>query len=342
MLSEQHKQRIRAAMRDSVFSGVVSIDGPDSTLFREASGLRNRAEKLPNTVDTAFAIASGTKLFTALGIARLVEAGTLRLDTRPATLWPDFLGWLDETATVDHLLTHNSGCYDYLDEDLMEDYDNFRVDIPWCYLETPSDYLPLFIGKSAKFRPGSAYAYSNGGYVALGIIIERLSGCLYRDFIQAEVLGPAGMSRSGFFAFSDLPANTALGYLDEGTATNIYKVPVRGGGDGGMYSTAADMVRLWQSLLTGRLVRPEFLDDWLAPRQTCSSSTDTHYSARGLFRDQANNQLYIVGGDHGVGFDSRQVPARNLTLSIFSNQSDGEEVLREILLSVLESLEEQT
>lgn len=339
MIDGQQLERLRQAMRDTAFSGVVSIDSPDGTIFREASGLSNRADQLPNTLETAFGIASGTKLFTALGIARLVGLGVLSLDDRPATLWPDFRGWLDEDATIDHLLTHSSGCYDYLDEDLIDDYDNFRVEIPWCYLETPSDYLPLFSGKPAKFRPGSAYAYSNGGYVALGIVIECLSGRLYRDFIRSEVLQPAGMSRSGFFAFNELPGNTALGYLDAGFATNIYKVPLRGGGDGGMYTTAADMARLWQALLCGQLVPPDLLDDWLLPRRACSTAAAAHYSARGLFVNQARGQLYVVGGDHGVGFDSRCLPRHRLTATILSNQSDGEEDLRQILLSVLKTVE---
>jgi CubicO group peptidase (beta-lactamase class C family) len=323
---------IENCARDSGFSGVVRVSGPSGLLFSGCWGYRDRAERLRTEEDTRFAIASGTKLFTALGIGRLVERGALRLDSPVGSLHPDFHSWIDPTATVEQLLTHNSGCYDYLDEDQIEDYDNFRVDIPWCYLATPSDYLPLFVGKPMKGPPGGAYAYSNGGYVALGILIERLSGRLYRHFIEEEVLKPAGMANSGFFAFDELPPNCAKGYLDDGLQTNIYKVPIRGGGDGGMYTNATDLERFWQALLGGAILKPALLGDWLRPRLHIEGE---RWAALGLTRRTDDGSLYIVGGDHGVGFDSRILSEQGLVMSILSNQSDGEEDLRRVLLAEL-------
>jgi len=326
---------IEACASDTGFSGAVRVLGPSGLLFSGCWGFRDRAERLRAEEDTRFAIASGTKLFTALGIGRLVEQGALRLDSPVGTLHPDFHGWIDPAATVEQLLTHGSGCYDYLDEDLIEDYDNFRVEIPWCYLATPSDYLPLFAGKPMKGPPGQAYAYSNGGYVALGILIESIGGRPYRDFVEAEVLKPAGMAGSGFFAFDELPPNCAKGYLDGGLKTNVYKVPIRGGGDGGMYTNAPDLERFWPALLGGAILKPGFVEDWLRPRLHIEGE---RWAACGLTRRMETGSLSIVGGDHGVGFDSRIYPERGLTMSILSNQSDGEEEMRQALIKELAEL----
>jgi CubicO group peptidase (beta-lactamase class C family) len=323
---------IENCARDSGFSGVVRVSGPSGLAFSGSWGYRDRAERLRTEEDTRFAIASGTKLFTALGIGRLIEEGLLRLDSPVGSLHPEFHAWIDPAATVEQLLTHSSGCYDYLDEDQIEDYDNFRVEIPWCYLATPSDYLPLFVGKPMKGPPGQAYAYSNGGYVALGILIERLSGRLYRHFIEEEVLKRAGMENSGFFAFDELPPNTAKAYVDGGLQTNIYKVPIRGGGDGGMYASAPDLERFWAALLGGAILKPALLEDWLRPRLHIDGE---RWAACGLTRRMETGSLSIVGGDHGVGFDSRIYPERGLILSILSNQSDGEEAMRGVLLKEL-------
>ncbi|MBU0926395.1 MAG: beta-lactamase family protein [Spirochaetes bacterium] len=330
-------ERLRTIIEDTAagtgFSGVVSVSSRSGPAFRAAYGYRDRANGAVNGTDTRLAIASGTKLFTALGIGRLVQGGRLSVSTEVGELAPDFSAWIDPRATIGQLLTHSSGCYDYLDEEAMEDYDNFRLEIPWYDLATPSDYLPLFQGRPSKFAPGERYSYSNGGYVALGILIERVSGSPYRDFIAAEVLAPAGMAGSGFFAFDELPADVASGYLGDGLATNVYKVPVRGGGDGGMYTTAADLDALWRSLFSGRILAEGLLEDWLAPKIDISERSSYAY---GLYLRKKDGSYFIVGGDHGVGFDSRYLPDRDLVVSILSNESDGEEAMRDAILGALD------
>jgi CubicO group peptidase (beta-lactamase class C family) len=317
----------------SGFTGTVAVSDASGPIFRKAFGYRNRADMLPNDEGTRFAIASGTKPFTALGIGRLVQEGKLTLSAPVGDVAQDFAGWIDPSATIGQLLTHRSGCYDYLDEETMEDYDNFRVALPWYDLETPSDYLPLFAGHAPKFDPGERFSYSNGGYVALGALIERISGQRYRDFIKAEVLDPAGMTDSGFFAFDALPSNVAAGYLDGGLRTNVYRLPIRGGGDGGMYTTAADLDAFWRSLLGHRILREGLLEDWLSPRAEISERTSYAY---GFYRRKKDGSYYIVGSDHGVGFDSRYLPERDLVVSILSNESDGEEAMRDAILGCLD------
>jgi CubicO group peptidase (beta-lactamase class C family) len=324
--------RIEQAALETEFSGVISVFRDTSTVFSKAFGYRDVKNKLPNTTRTLFGIASGTKVFTALGMGVLIDQGLISLDTPVGEIDPAYTGFVDERATIQHLLTHTSGIYDYYDEEIEQDYDNFSVEIPWCELETPSDYYPLFKGRTMKFRPGERYSYSNGGYVFLGILIERLTGRLYRDFIREHVLQAANMQSSGFYAFNDLPENTANGYLEDRRTTNIYQLPLRGGGDGGMYTTTEDLRAFWDSLFSHRILSQELTESYLATHSTFND--DAGYGC-GIYKRLDDSMFAIVGGDAGVGFDSRYVVQESVTINILSNVTNGENDIRDVVLDYL-------
>jgi CubicO group peptidase (beta-lactamase class C family) len=325
-------RRIEQAASELEFSGVISVFGEASTVFSKAFGYRDVKNSLPNTTSTRFGIASGTKVFTALGIGVLIDRGLLSLGTTVREIDQAYTGFVDEHATIRHLLTHTSGIYDYYDEESEQDYERFSVEIPWCELETPTDYYPLFKGKAMKFRPGERYSYSNGGYVFLGILIEKLTGMHYRDFIREHVLQAANMLRSGFYAFNDLPENTANGYLEDRRTTNIYQLPSRGGGDGGMYTTTDDLRAFWDSLFSNRILSEELTMTYL---NTHFAFNDTDGYGCGIYRRLDGSIFSIVGGDAGVGFDSRYLLREKLIINILSNITNGEEGMREVVLGFL-------
>jgi CubicO group peptidase (beta-lactamase class C family) len=320
---------IEQAALETKFSGVISVFRGASTLFSKAFGYRDVKNKLPNTNSTIFGIASGTKAFTAMGIGVLIDQGRISLGTTLGEIDPEYTGFVDERATILHLLTHTSGIYDYYDEEIEQDYDSFSVEIPWCELETPSDYYPLFEGKAMKFRPGERTSYSNGGYVFLGMLIEKLTGMLYRDFIRQHVLEVAIMHRSGFYAFNDLPENTANGYLEDRRTTNIYQLPPRGGGDGGMYTTTKDLRAFWHSLFSNRILSGELTEIYLSTH--CTFNDRDGYGC-GIYKRLDDSMFWIEGGDAGVGFVSRYLPQEKLTINILSNVTNGEDGLREAVL----------
>lgn len=326
---EELIRRIEQVAAETEFSGVVSILRGKLTEFSKAFGYRDVKNRLPNTTDTKFGIASGTKLFTALGIGVLIDRGLLSLNTAVGEIDRDYRGFIDERATILHLLTHTSGIYDYYDEEIEQDFDQPPPEIPWAALQTPSDYYPLFKDKTMKFCPGERYSYSNGGYVFLAMLIEKLTGRLYRDFVQEHVLVPATMHQSGFYAFDDLPPNTANGYLEDRRTTNIYRLPPRGGGDGGMYTTTGDLRLLWESLFSGRILSRELMTTYL---KTHCRRDDTRGYGCGVYKRLDDSMFWIVGGDAGVGFDSRFIVAEKLTVNILSNVTDGEEDMREVVL----------
>jgi CubicO group peptidase (beta-lactamase class C family) len=323
-------RRIEQAALETEFSGVISVFRDASPVFNKAFGYRDLKNKLPNTTSTIFGIASGTKVFTALGIGVLIDQGLISLDTTIGEIAQEYTGFVDEHATIQQLLTHTSGIYDYYDEEVEQDYERFSVEIPWCELETPSDYYPLFKGQAMKFRPGERYSYSNGGYVFLGMLIEKLTGRLYRDFMGEYVLQAANMHRSGFYAFDDLPENTANGYLEDRRTTNIYHLPRRGGGDGGMYTTTDDLRAFWGSWFSNKLLSAELTATYL--RTHCTLDATSGYGC-GVYKRLDGSMFAIVGGDAGVGFDSRYVVAERLTMDILSNVTNGEEAMRDVVLS---------
>jgi CubicO group peptidase (beta-lactamase class C family) len=327
---EELIQRIEQVASETEFSGVISIFKDSSALYTKAYGYRDIKNHLPNTTSTVFGIASGTKFFTALGIGVLIDQGLLSLDTTIGEMSPEYTSFIDEDATVLHLLTHTSGIYDYYDEEIEQDFEHFFVEIPWYKLETPSDYFPLFKGHTAKFHPGERYSYSNGGFVFLGMLIEKLTGSLYRDFIREHVLQVANMHHSGFYAFNELPENAAHGYLTDRRTTNIYHLPLRGGGDGGMYTTTADLRAFWDSLFSHRILSTELTATFLKTHYTFDTASG--YGC-GVQKRLDDSMFAIVGGDAGIGFDSRHIVPERLTINILSNITNGEEEMRDLIVS---------
>jgi CubicO group peptidase (beta-lactamase class C family) len=183
-----------------------------------------------------------------------------------------------------------------------------------------------------KYHPCERYSYSNGGYVFLGILIEKLTGALYRDFMHEYVLQPAGMHRSGFYSFNDLPENTANGYLADKRTTNIYQLPLRGGGDGGLYTTTEDLRVFWDAWFSTRILSAGLTTMYMETHHVLNATSG--YGC-GLYKRLDNGMFSIVGGDAGVGFDSRYVVPRKMTINILSNITNGEETLRDIILENL-------
>ncbi len=323
---------IRNKIKETEFTGVVSVYDKNRVILNSETGYRDAKNKLTNDVRTKFGIASGTKLFTALGIGTLINQGLISLETTVKEIYRNNHTFIDENATILNLLTHTSGIYDYFDEELIEDFDNFHIDIPWYQLNTPSDYYSLFEGNSMKFQPNYRFSYSNGGYVFLGILIERITGFLYRDFIEEYVLKPANMNNSGFYAFNDLPENTANGYLGDSQTTNIYNVPIRGGGDGGMYTTTEDLRSFWDSLFSHKILSPDLTREYL---KTYHQFNDTMGYGCGLYKRLDGSMFSIIGEDAGVGFDSRFIVPDGLTINILSNRTAGADDLRKAILDVV-------
>ncbi len=304
------------------FTGVVTLHRGVEPLFAQGYGYANRAERLPNTPDTRFGMASGSKVFTAVAICKLVEQGRLSFDARLLDLVAADFPQFDPGITVHHLLTHTSGAPDYFDEEFMDDFAALWETRPVYTLHGPRDLLPLFQHQPMKFAPGERFSYNNGGYILLGLIIEAVTGASFRDTIMEHVLRPAEMADSGFFPMHALPERTAYGYIEEEDGswrTNIFAVPYIAQPDGGTFTTAPDMARFWDALREHRLLSPEITSQMLTLHVTEDDSDGYSYGIWMQHREGKMITYCVMGEDPGVSLLSRIYPAQDVLLTIIGN-----------------------
>ncbi|WP_371803014.1 serine hydrolase domain-containing protein [Candidatus Lokiarchaeum ossiferum] len=339
MLYPQIHELIKNATEKFHFSGVISIEERGKIIFEKAYGYADRSNKILNTVKTRFGMASGSKFFTALGIGKLIEEGKIKLDSRFCDLVKSNFPNFAPDITVRHLLTHTSGVFDHYDEDLVEDFDNYYLSLPWYFLETPSDYIPIFQDQGMKFQPGDKFCYSNGGYILLGIIIEDVTGLKYRDFIKQQIFKPCEMYDSGFFAMNKLPDRTAIGYMDkkDGTwQTNIYNLPIRGASDGGAYTTVNDLKKMWRCFNSYSILNEELTALFKTKHVEINPSRDVFYGlGMYIIGNDTNLLIGLMGEDAGVGFNTKFVEEKDWIISIISNTTSGEAPIYKALLPFL-------
>ncbi len=309
--------------RDEGFAGVVRVDRGPEVLVEKAYGLAHRGEALATTVGTRFGIASVTKGLTALTVMSLVEDGTLALSTTARSVLGDDLPLVSPEVTVTHLLEHRSGIGDYVDEDAGWTPADYVLDVPVHRLATTEDYLAVLDGFPAKFAPGQRFSYCNSGFVILALVAERAAGAPFHDLVRQRVCEPAGMTRTAFLRSDELPGGVARGYVTvEGVdRTNVFHLPVRGSGDGGAYSTAADIRSLWTALFSGRIVSLPALAEMTRAR----SETDNCGLAygRGFWLHPAGEIVLLEGLDAGVSARSVHDPLLDLTHTVISTSSGG-------------------
>jgi CubicO group peptidase (beta-lactamase class C family) len=308
-------ERVAAA---TSFSGVVRLDEAGETVFERAYGMAHRGLGVQNTVDTRFAIASGTKGLTALAVMTLVEDGTLDLSTTARSVLGADLPLIDDAVTVEQLLAHRSGIGDYYDED-----GDPSLPVSPRELETTEQYVPILDGYPTKFPPGTEFRYNNGAFVVLALIAERASGMPFHDLVAQRVCGPAGMVDTAFLRSDEPEQRVALGYLDkDGLRTNIFDLPVRGSGDGGIYTTVADFDALWRAVLGGRIVASKWVDEMIRPRSVHTEAPGRRYGL-GFWLHQSSDVVILIGYDPGVSFWSECDPSGAFTRTVIGNTAAG-------------------
>lgn len=305
------------------FSGVVRVDSVDRIEMEKAYGFAHRGHEILNQVDTRLAIASGTKGLTALVIVSLIEDGRLELSTTARSVLGEDLPLIDEGVTIEHLLSHRSGIGDYLDEEDGLDLSEYPMPVSVHKLATTEDYLTVLDGYPMKFAPGERFAYSNGGYVVLALIAERASGTPFHDLVRQLVCEPAGMRDTEFLRSDELPGSAALGYLiiNGVWRSNMFHLPVRGSGDGGIYSTVADIGSLWSAFVAGRIVSADWVDEMVRPRSDVPSESMRY--GLGFWLHASTDALMLVGSDTGVSFRTVHGPRARVTHTVISTTSDG-------------------
>lgn len=304
------------------FSGVVHIDD-QGTSFSRAYGMAHRGFEIPNAVDTQIAVASAGKTFTGLAVIRLVVEGVLSLDTTARSILGDDLPLIAEDVTVEHLLSHRSGIGDYLDED-AEDYDeeDYLMKSAVQYLDNTEAFLVDLEGYPTKFPAGERFSYCNGGFVVLALIAERASGVPYHRLVEESVLEPAGLDDTGFLRTDEPTGRMAMGYVhSDGLRTNIFHLPVRGNGDGGIYTTVGDLSRLWGAFYAGEIVSEYWVNEMTRPHADAPEEGARY--GLGFWLDDDGPGVKIIGGDTGASCYSRHDPTTGSTRTVISNTGGG-------------------
>lgn len=230
------------------FSGVILLAREGRSVFERAWGFADREASRPNDVATAFNLGSINKLFTGIAIRQLAAEGRLHLDSSLAIAWPDYPNAdVARRVTIRQILNHRSGIAGNI---FAAPAGRTRHD-----LRHNNDFFPLFRDNPLAFDPGTRQQYSNAGYVVLGMLVERLSGRSYYDYVRERIYAPAGMTRTAAYPVDSLPPNTALGYTGTpgSRRRNTELLPGRGSAAGGGYSTAHDLMRLMQALRERRV-----------------------------------------------------------------------------------------
>jgi len=283
------------------FSGVVSLHDPDGEPEVLCLGCADIPNGRPNGPGTVFGMASGCKIFTAVGILALVERGAFSLDSQVNSLLGSYR--VHPGMTVRHLLEHSSGIADYFDEEATDDYEALWQERPNYLMRKPEDFLPLFIGKPAAFSPGERFSYSNAGFVLLAYIVERATSRPFPAVMRELVFEPAGMDRTGYYRLDMPPPDAAIGYIphDGGWRSNVYSIPIVGGGDGGCLSNGRDMHRFWRALAGGILLEPGTVDLMLSIHAEDTGERERY--GLGVWIDESDPDIVFVQGfDPGVRF----------------------------------------
>ncbi|MEV7660156.1 serine hydrolase domain-containing protein [Streptomyces anulatus] len=302
------------------FSGVVRIDRGGQVEFAKAYGLAHRAYRIPNTVDTRFGMASGSKGFTALAVLSLIEDGALKLDTTARSLLGRDLPQIADDVTVEHLLTHTSGIGDYLDEEADTEITDYVIGAAHELTSTEA-FLPLLDGHATKFAAGERFGYCNGGFVVLALLAERAGGIGYHDLVRQQVFSPAGMTSTEFLRSDELPADAAVGYLplDGVDRSNVFHLPVLASGDGGIHTTAQDVTAFWRALFAGDIV--DRVDEVVRPRRDVPEESMRY--GLGFWLHENTDTVFLIGYDAGVSFKSAHDPRTGTTRTVISNTTPG-------------------
>lgn len=311
---------ISEGMESNDFSGVALLKKEE--VWSTAKGFADRANARPNSLDTRFGIASGCKIFTAVAICQLVERGKLSFEDRLPQLLPEFFPDFD--VTIHQLLTHTSGIPDYFDEEVMDDFEELWAKQPMYLMQTGADFVPLFKDNPMIFAPGERFQYNNAGFIALGLVVEKIAGQNFTDYVEENIFARAGMEKSGYFRLDRLPKETAFGYIEEGDfwRTNQYAIPIKGGADGGAFVTAGDMTIFWERLMDCTLLSEEMTNTMLTPR--AGSNHDDYGYGVWISRDgESVTKYHVMGYDPGVSFHSGFYPLDGTILTVLSNKGEG-------------------
>lgn len=302
-----HIQRsVARLVEKDEFSGVVLVARGDSVLLERAYGEADREKHVPNRLDTRFHVGSIDKMFTSVAIAQLVQAGRLSFDDTLARVLPEYPNRdAARRVTIRQILTHTAGLGDPFESPAYDP------------LHTPtgpqSAWFPLFAQEPLRFEPGARHEYSNGGYLVLGALLEKLTGRPYHEWVRDHVFRPAGMTDTEPVG-GRIP-NAAQGYyrrlMEDPLAigarvpnSDFAGAPGVGVAMGGSYLTARDLFRFARALRGGRLLTAAMTDTVVTGKVAVAPGARARYGFGFYDVDPGSRVRGHSGGGEGSGIDA--------------------------------------
>lgn len=308
---EKLKSELDQLGQDDIYSGNWLIADNDTILLNQSYGVSNIDKDIPITTDTRFNLASMNKMFTAVTIMQLRDKGLIDLDKTIRSYLEDYPNkQIANQVTIDQLLTHTSGMGDMFTPAFEQaDHNSIRG---------LDDYLDKFVMDSLLFEPGEKLGYSNAGYIVLGLIIEKVTGQDYYDYVRQNLFLPLGMTNTGWYHGDSLYHTVATAYAMQDSIGNWLENPyliIKGSSAGGGYSTVTDLLLFARALESGKVV----------PESTLKEMTEDRYDngyGYGLSIRMLNDQKAYGhnGGFPGVSGEVDIFPDLGLYVVSLSNR----------------------
>lgn len=311
---------------DSLFKKYDAPDMPGASLmiirdgavlYKKSYGMADLEARAQASPSTCYRLASVTKQFTAMSVMILVERKKLSYEDRLTDFFPDFPS-CGKSITIRNILNHTSGLIAY--EDLMPE----STTVPLL----DKDVLALLKKKdSTYFTPGSEYRYSNSGYSLLALIVEKVSGMRFAQFLKENIFDPVGMTSSVAFenGISTVP-NRAYGYslrdtLDEKSYTRTDQSMTSSVlGDGGIYSSTEDLFKWDQSLYSPRIVSPQTLEQAFTPNILPDGKNSEYGFGWRISTYRDTRCIHHSGSTIGFRNEIQRYPEKHFSVIILTNR----------------------
>ncbi len=325
------------ARLDSLMSSIYPGDKPGAAIaivengkviFKKGYGLADLTSKTIITPSTNFNIGSMTKQFTAYCILKLMSEKKLSLNEKLSNFFPRFIPKAASGVTIRNLLTHSSGIVDYYDYVDAKRYREF----------SDKDILPVLRSVDSVFFPsGTRFRYSNTGYCLLSLIVTKVSGEPFPEFVRDNIFKPLRMKKSNVIHPGFKISNRAFGYEFENDSFKIsdarQSLFFSTEGDGGIYTSINDYVKWIMAIQSGEVLDPHLIKEAQSPEFVIDSSKDVSYGFGWFIGGSGDNELIYHPGSNG-GFRSIVLmkPSRKYAVVIFSNRSgiDLEDLVRQV------------
>src|SRR3984885_5712821 len=317
-LSEQDaiaalKVELQKRTGEDRFAGAVAVAKGRKLIFSGAYGMANREHQVPNRVDTRFRIGSMNKMFTATAVLQLAQAGKLKLTDPLGKYLTDYPNKdIAAKVTVHQLLTHTGGTGDIFGPE----FEKNRLT-----LRTLTDYVALYGKGAPEFEPGARFAYSNYGFILLGVLVEKVSGRSYYDYVREHIFKPAGMTRTDSLPEEEPVEGRSKGYMqqDGKWAPNTDTLPVRGTSAGGGYSTVTDLVGFANALMEYKLLNAEYTKLLITGKVEGGPAGGKY--AYGFSDATADGVRWVGhgGGAPGMNGDLKFTPESGYIVAVLSN-----------------------